>query len=210
MEKNTRTTIITCGSIAAAVVVFIVVSAIVTGRWIWEKAEAGIPDISYNEQTEVGLSATQVQSIIDIDQWEFLSVTDEEMVDTMRSGLFFDDHLVCIYYGTLRLGINMQRLDTSRLQLKGDTLAIVLPQPTLLDNDFIDDARTQIFHEVGDWPSSARNDLYARAKARMQQRALTTANMVRTREMATMQMQQLLQAMGYGYVEVAFEDDLSR
>ena len=41
-----------------------------------------------------------------IGQWEFLAVSDEELIDTVRKGFFSDDELVRIYYGKLRLGID--------------------------------------------------------------------------------------------------------
>ena len=62
------------------------------------------------EQT-IDLTPEQITSLKDIGQWEFLSIADEEMVDTVRKSLIFsDDQLVRIYYGTLRLGIDMSKV----------------------------------------------------------------------------------------------------
>lgn len=69
------------------------------------------------QEDKTTLSPTQVESIENIGQWEFLSVSDEELIDTIRRGLLGDDQLVRIYYGTLRLGIDMKdvkRMATSQ------------------------------------------------------------------------------------------------
>ena len=68
---------------------------------------------------------TQIESIRNIGEWEFLSVSNEELVDTVRKGLFSDDHLVRIYYGTLRLGINMHQANPHWLTVSGDTITAV-------------------------------------------------------------------------------------
>ena len=54
----------------------------------------------------ISLSTEQIQSIRNIGQWEFLSVSDEELIDTVRRGLFSNDRLSRIYYGTMRIGID--------------------------------------------------------------------------------------------------------
>ena len=110
MEKNTRITLITCGSIAAAVIVLAIVAALLAGSRLWGKMEQAAPSITITDRREVTLTPAQIQSIRDIGQWEFLSVDDEDLFDTMRPGILFDDHLVCIYRGTLRLGLAMKEL----------------------------------------------------------------------------------------------------
>ena len=39
------------------------------------------------------VTAVQVQKLKDIGQWEFLSISDEELIDTVRHGFFSDDQL---------------------------------------------------------------------------------------------------------------------
>ena len=52
---------------------------------------------------KIDITPNLIESIKDIGEWEFLSINDEELVDTIRHGFFGDDQLVRIYYGTLRL-----------------------------------------------------------------------------------------------------------
>lgn len=48
--------------------------------------------ISHEGQVEI--TPTQIDSIRSIGQWEFLSIADEEIVDTVRHGFFGDDQPV--------------------------------------------------------------------------------------------------------------------
>ena len=59
----------------------------------------------------IDATPTQIQSIKAIGEWEFLSVSLEELTDTVLKGFFSDDELARIYYGTLRLGINMHQVE---------------------------------------------------------------------------------------------------
>ena len=100
--------------------------------------------------SKVTLSPTQITSIEDIGEWEFLSIADEELVDTVSHGFFGDDRLVRIYYGTLRLGVNMHEVHSGWLTMDKDTVVATLPPIKLIDNDIIDKARTKSFYEEGD------------------------------------------------------------
>ena len=64
----------------------------------------------------IGLTPTQIESIKAVGEWEFLSISTEELIDTTRKRLFSDDHLVRIYYGTLRLGVNMKNVESGWIQ----------------------------------------------------------------------------------------------
>ena len=126
-------------------------------------------------------------------------------MDTVRKGLFSDDHLVRIYYGTLRLGIDMHQAKPGWLTVKGDTVTARLPKVKLLDNEFIDEARTQSFYESGKWKAQDREALYKKARRQMLKRCLTSANLKTARENAESQFRQLLQSMGYKNVIIKFE-----
>ena len=102
---------------------------------------------------------TQIQSIRDIGQWEFLAINNEEIIDTVRHGFFGDAELVRIYYGTLRLGIDLQDTDKDFIRVQGDSILVQLPPIKLLDHQFIDEARTTSFFEKGDWTAKDRDDM---------------------------------------------------
>ena len=161
--------------------------------------EIGIDD-------KINETPTQIQSIREIGEWEFLSISNEELVDTVRKGFFKDDHLVRIYYGTLRLGINMHQASPDWLTVSGDTVRAILPKVGLLDKNFIDEARTKSFYESGTWKAKDREALYKKAYNLMLSRCMTPANLNTARENAEAQFHSMLLSIGYKHVEVKSEN----
>jgi hypothetical protein len=153
----------------------------------------------------IGDTPTQIESMRAIGEWEFLSVSNEELVDTVRKGLLSDDHLVRIYYGTLRLGINMHQARPHWLTVSGDTATAVLPKVGLLDKNFIDEARTKSFYESGSWQESDREALYKKAYRMMLQRCMTPTNLKAAEENAEAQFRKMLLALGHKNVIIKFE-----
>ena len=153
----------------------------------------------------IDASPTQIQSIKAIGEWEFLSVSLEELADTVRKGIFSDDELSRIYYGTLRLGINMHQVEPGWLTAEGDSVSLSLPQVALLDRDFIDEARTKPFFETGSWKPEAREALYRQAHNRMLQHGLTKENIVAAEDNAREQITSLMKAMGFKKVRITFK-----
>lgn len=141
----------------------------------------------------------QIQSIKAIGQWEFLSISTEELVDTVRRNLLRDDELARIYYGTLRLGFDMSDVAIST---QGDSILLSLPRITLLDRDFIDEARTKAFHESGTWTARDREALYQKARRQMLRHALTPANIKAAQNNADAQMRRMMTAMGYNNITI--------
>lgn len=151
----------------------------------------------------IGVTPEQIASIKAIGQWEFLSVSDEELVDTVRKGFFSDDQLVRIYYGTLRLGIDMNRV---RLYVQGDTVTLSAPPVGLLDQNFIDEARTKAFYESGKWQPKDREALYHKARRQMLAHGLTPENLRHAEQNADTQLRQMVKAMGFQNIIIKFED----
>jgi hypothetical protein len=160
--------------------------------------------ISLDDEGELTLSPTQIKSMENIGEWEFLSISNEEIVDTVRHGFFGDNELVRIYYGTLRLGIDMHETREGWISLQGDTVTAILPPVKLLYNDFIDEARTKPFYENGSWDQKAREALYAQAKRKMKERCLTEDNINIAQLNAVHEIAQVFRSMGYTYVDVHF------
>jgi hypothetical protein len=153
----------------------------------------------------IDASPTQIQSVKAIGEWEFLSVSLEELADTVRKGFFSDDELSRIYYGTLRLGINMHQVEPGWLTAEGDSVSLSLPQVALLDRDFIDEARTKPFFETGSWKPEDREALYRQAHNRMLQHGLTKENIVAAEDNAREQITSLMKAMGFKKVRITFK-----
>lgn len=172
--------------------------------WIYSGIKSS--HIEYGANQQIDITPQQIQSIKDIGEWEFLSISDEEMVDTIRRGIFIDDQLVRIYYGTLRLGINLKQVEEGWIVPRGDTLEITLPKVGLLDNHFIDEARTKSFFERGSWTAQDREAMFRRAQQRMLQRGLTPQNIQIAEQNGRVQITQVIKSMGFQQVKIQYKD----
>ena len=128
-----------------------------------------------------------------IGQWEFLEINDEEIIDTMRTGFFSDDELVRIYYGTLRIGIDLRECSEDWIKVEKDTVRVTIPEVRLLDYNFIDEARTRSFFESGTWSHADRKAMYEKARRLMTERCLTKENMDVAQANAREQITRMLQ-----------------
>lgn len=162
-------------------------------------------DLGVVSDNRIDITPEQIESIKAIGEWEFLSVSDEEMVDTIRKGFFSDSRLVRIYYGTMRLGLNMHHVKPGWIEASGDTVRLTLPPIELLDNDFIDEARTRSFHESGRWTANDREAMYRQAHRMMLAKGMTDANINRAKDNADAQMRQMMRAMGFNTIIIRFE-----
>lgn len=133
--------------------------------------------LSFDLNEDIDNTASVVTQMKEIGQWEFLAISDEELIDTIRRGFFSDDELVRIYYGTLRIGIDFSLCDDSWITRDGDSIRVTLPPVRLLDENFLDEARTTSFMESGTWSNADRQDLADRARIAMRRRCLTKENL---------------------------------
>lgn len=140
------------GGVAAIVVV---VALLV---W-WLVGSVKSSTLSLESDDQIDITPQQIEAIKAIGEWEFLSVSDEVLVDTVRKGIFSDDHLVRIYYGTIRLGIDLREIQPGWIEAHGDSVSLTLPPVWWLGDNFIDEAMTQSFYESGKWSQSAREDM---------------------------------------------------
>ncbi len=161
--------------------------------------------INIESDNNIDITPQQVKSIEMIGEWEFLSIADEELVDTVKRNIFGDDRLVRIYYGTLRLGVNLNKTKPNWIYKDGDSISVILPQIELLDDDFIDEARTKSFFESGKWNNNVREDLYKRAHQKMKSRCMIRKNIENAEENARQQFQQLMNSMGFDKVSIRFD-----
>lgn len=172
--------------------------------WIFNDTKSN--HIEFGADQQIDITPMQIQSIKDIGEWEFLSISDEEMVDTVRHGFFSDDKLVRIYYGTLRLGVDLKQIEEGWIIPKGDTLEITLPKVRLLDNNFIDEARTKSFYESGSWKPHVREAMLQRARQRMLQRCFTPQNIQAAEQNGRTQVTQVIKSMGFKQVKIQYKD----
>lgn len=194
-----RKTIDNIRSIAVASAVIVVV---VLAVWLYRALSGARIEMSADDS--IGLTPTQIESIKAVGEWEFLSISTEELIDTTRKRLISDDHLVRIYYGTLRLGVNMKQVEPGWIEQRNDTLFLTLPKVGLLDRDFIDEARTKSFFESGSWKAEDREALYKQAYRKMKAHCLTPTNLRTAEDNARESFRKLLRSMGYPKTVINF------
>lgn len=180
----------------------LIVLAVLTGIVIAVSRSCEGNGIHLSKEGHTEITPVEIDSIKSIGQWEFLSIADEEIVDTVRHGFFGDDQLSRIYYGTLRLGIDLSEAKDGWISMDKDTVVVQLPPVKLLDDNFIDEARTRSFIEDGKWSEADRARLTQKAIAAMRRRCLTAENKKRAGENAQRQMKQLIRSMGFKYVRI--------
>lgn len=184
----------------------LIASALLIG-FFWLRGCTREDHIEMGSDNAIGITPTQIQSIKAIGEWEFLSVTTEELIDTVRKGFFSDDELARIYYGTLRIGIDMHQMEPGWLEADGDSVTLTLPAIGLLDRDFIDEARTKPFFESGKWSHEEREAMYQQAQRSMLRNGLTPENLQAAETNAREQITNLMRAMGYKRVGIVFRGE---
>lgn len=173
---------------------------------LWAARTVSRSSLSVGADKRIDITPEQIRAIKAIGEWEFLAVTGEELVDTVRRGFFSDDHLVRIYYGTMRLGIDLDETAPGWIAARGDTVCVTLPPVKLLDDDFIDEARTRSFYESGRWTAADREAMYRSAADAMRRKGLSRANIRSAESNADAQFRSMLQAMGFNNIIIRFGD----
>ena len=189
------------------IIVLLLAGALVVAGGAWLVRAVSHSEVGLAVDQRINITPEQMTSIKAIGEWEFLSVSNEELVDTIREGMLSDDHLVRIYYGTARLGINMHHVEPGWLTTRGDTLVATLPAIELLDRDFIDEARTKSFFESGSWSHADREALYRKAYRQMLRHTMTHDNLQAARDNGEEQFRRMLKVMGFPLVSVHFREN---
>ena len=158
------------------------------------------------KKAEVQRTPILVTSLQEIGKWEFLAIEDDEIVDTIRKGIFDDDALTRIYHGTIRIGVDMKKIRKKNIVYneKDDILTVNMPEVELLNKKFIDEANTDSYIEDGKWSEQARKELLHKAEQKMLNRCMTPANIKNAEQNGKAAAQQLFKSLGYDNVEVSF------
>ena len=187
--------------------IFAVTAIVIAITYIYIGIKENSPiHLEVERNTRIDLTPEQILSVRDIGQWEFLTINTEELVEWQRSRTLTTDRLTRIYQGTLRLGIDMSKAsDDWFTSLPDSTAQLILPHAALLDNNFIDEARSRSFYEKGYIPPEARDQLYAQARKKMMQRCLTPQNLQTTERNARNEFTRIFKSFGFKTVTIQFK-----
>ena len=183
----------------------VILVAVMAGIW-WLRGATKDDYFSFGSDDRIDVTPTQIMSIKAIGEWEFLSVNAEELVDTVRKGFFTDDELARIYYGTLRLGIDMGKLESGWIEASGDSVMLLLPKVGLLDAAFIDEARTKSFFESGKWSPADKEALYKKAYSQMKAHCLTPENLQAAEANGEEQMRNMMRSIGFKNIKITWKN----
>ena len=183
----------------------VILVAVMAGIW-WFRGVTKDDYFSFGTDDQIDVTPTQIMSIKAIGEWEFLSVNAEELVDTVRKGFFTDDELARIYYGTLRLGIDMGKLESDWIEASGDSVMLLLPKVGLLDAAFIDEARTKSFFESGKWSPEDKEALYKKAYSLMKAHCLTKENLQAAEANGEEQMRNMMRSIGFKNIKITWKN----
>ncbi|MBQ2044138.1 MAG: DUF4230 domain-containing protein [Bacteroidaceae bacterium] len=186
-----------------ACIVLLVWAFTLARQWGQGEAMPSLFSFRLGGKKGIGPTPAQLRSIERIGKWEFLSIEDEEIVDTVRHRLLLpDQHLVRIYRGTLSLGIDLSMAQQDWVRMQSDTVVVTLPQVTLLNPQFIDEASTRTFHETGTWDAQAREQMYQKARRVMMDRCLSEENLRMAQETGKAHMKAVFRNLGFENVVV--------
>ncbi len=161
------------------------------------------------EEQETATTRTKLDAVREIGQWSFLTIRDEQMVETLavvkRIWPIPDSQkrLSRIYKGTLQIGFDLKKDARGEwITARGDTVDVTLPKVHLLDDNFLDAAAARPLIEEGEWTAADRAALDQQAKRKMKAANLTDKNLKRAQASARQQMEKLLKALGYKVVNI--------
>lgn len=165
-------------------------------------------DLSFN-QSATETSPTRIDKVLEIGEWEFLSIHDEEILDTVAEVKRIwplpagKKRLARIYKGTLRLGFDLKKdVTPGWIEEHGDTVRVTLPPIRLLDERFIDEAASEPLYEEGKWTHVDRQALTRQAVRKMKRVCLTPDNLEKANQSAVTRMEQLLRTLGFTHITV--------
>jgi hypothetical protein len=114
---------------------------------------------------------------------------------------FGASQLVLIVRGKVVAGVDLQKLDTSNIRLKGDSLLIQLPRAAVLDV-ITNPSDVETFIEQGDWDQPAATALTLQARDRMVQQAVAQGALQQADARARHLVHELFKNAGYKNVFV--------
>ena len=183
----------------------VIVLALVARTWLLAKNTAIVTEV----ETETRVDSLVLDSIRSIGQWELMAVRQTVVVDTTRSKwLGLDkDHLKRQYKGILSIGIDTRGLSKEWFCKDGQSCSVMLPEPQLLDESFLDETLTETLEsddEAFEEDPEVKHSMAQKAKAMMKEHALTRENIEKARKQARQELSERFRAMGFDTVEVTF------
>lgn len=114
-----------------------------------------------------------LDSIKSIGKWSLLSIEMDQVVDTLDDGFLGTkikrEPVKVQFHGTLHYGYDTNKLPKNWVVVRGDSITFNLPDPQLLDDNFLDERKTIVLDGDQDFINkpNVRAALVRKAKAKM-------------------------------------------
>jgi Protein of unknown function (DUF4230) len=154
-----------------------------------------------------------VKEMKNIAQLMTMSSYDEVVVDSSKTfatsipgfskeiGLEKKSQLVIIAKGQIVAGIDLQKLDESKIFIQADSVAITLPKAEVLDA-IVNPSNYEIFIEEKGWQSTEVNSIKVKARNNMIERAMKQGLLKKADLKAKMIMENFLRSAGFKKISV--------
>ena len=161
--------------------------------------------VRHNDDIE--LTPTQISEIKSSNSWCFYQVEIGPMrVDTI-SGFA---NLSRFYYGTLHIGVDINKAADNWIVQSDDTVYVSLPPIEVLDDEFIDESRTTTFdesHVLTEWSNDDYAALLAKAHRQMLSVYFSPANIATAKHDGRQRMTDIVRSFGInGAIVVTFSE----
>lgn len=137
-------------------------------------------------------------------------VYEEHLARSMKeSGNYIDnspDRLVMIIGATMRAGFDLQKLDSTHFEVRGDTLDVRLPAPEILDFS-IAPKDTRVVLEAGEWGVAESNRLKKVARQKLEAKAVRKGLLKRAAENGKTWAENFFSLFGYAKVNIEIEGE---
>lgn len=160
------------------------------------------------DRDEIIPTATQLRDIKANNSWCFCELNiGPERVDT-TSGFAT---LSRFYYGTMHIGVNIDKTEEKWMYQKGDTFYVELPPIEVIDEEFIDESKTTTFedtHILSKWNDGDYAALLGKAHRQMLRKYYNGTNIEKAKYNGRRKMTDIVRAFDFhGAVVVTFGDE---
>ncbi len=180
----------------------VLITAIVVLLYFYFTCE---PPIQVKEDNRIEIGPTIITQLQGKKQWCFREIAMQETSEIKG----ITGSLLKRYYGTLRLGVELDSINENSVKFDeaNKTLHLKLPKIQILDENFIDESRTETLLENA-WTKFNNKELkqcFNKAKEKMIKNNFTPRNIGLAEDQGISEVKRLVKSTGYlGKIEVEF------
>lgn len=159
-----------------------------------------------NKGEEIVIKETPnvVAEIKKISQLATACFYEELPIKEVRKGRFSDDELVFVARGTVRAGFDLAKLDSTGVEVKGDTLWVDLPHAEIFDVR-VNPSDISVYYEEGDWDHPSVTELESKARKQIKQDAIKDGIVGKATQSGVKKLYEIFKLFGFSEVTITIE-----